>query len=120
MNKNNNFVKSEEKIQKFWNDNKIFEQSLKESENDTPFTTTFQKMRKEAKLHPTDIVHLIIKSSDKKLAQKINKHNHYIRNITRTNIEIIEELNENDKDIIIKKDDFYIIRTKDLQKKSYR
>lgn len=72
--------------------------------------TTFQKMRKEAKLHPTDIVRLIINTSNSQLIQKNNKHKNYIRQITRSNVEIIENLNENDiKHIIIKKDNFYIL-----------
>ncbi len=38
MNEKNNFVQSEEHIQKFWNEHKVFERSLEESKEDDHFT----------------------------------------------------------------------------------
>lgn len=79
--------------------------------------TTFQKMRKEAKLHPTNDVRLVISTSDIQFIQKVEKHKNYIKNITRKYIETIYMINECDVDnILIKKDDFYILGDKHLQK----
>ncbi len=72
--------------------------------------TTFQKMRKEAKLHPTDNVRLIVNSTDEEYIKKLKKHITYIKDITRVYIEIVDMLNERDvEEILIKKDNFYIL-----------
>ncbi len=78
--------------------------------------STFQKMRKEAQLHPTDNVRLIICSNESELIKKIEKHKNYIKNITRKYIEVKELLDEHDVDqIIYKKDDFYILGIKKVE-----
>ena len=72
--------------------------------------TTFQKMRKEAKLHPTDNVRLIISTSEILFIEKLEKHKDYIKDITRKYIEIVNMLNESDlHNILIKKENFYIL-----------
>ena len=72
--------------------------------------TTFQKMRKEAKLHPTDNVRLIVNSTDEEYIKKLKKYITYIKDITRVYIEIVDMLNEHDvEEILIKKDNFYIL-----------
>ncbi len=78
--------------------------------------TTFQKMRKEAKLHPTDDVRLLICSNEIGFIKKIEKHKFYISRITRKMIEVKEMLDEHDVDqIIFKKDDFYILGIKKVE-----
>ncbi len=94
---------------------KVYTQSntfLEELYEMKSISTTFQKMRKEAQLHPTDNVRLIICSNENDLIAKIEKHKDYIKNITRKYIEVKELLDECDVDqIIYKKDDFYILGT---------
>ncbi len=94
---------------------KIYTQSnelLEELYEMKNIATTFQKMRKEAQLHPTDDVRLLICSNESEFIAKIKKHKDYIKNITRKYIEIKELLDEHDVDqIIYKKDDFYILGT---------
>ncbi len=75
--------------------------------------TTFQKMRKEAKLHPTDDVRLVVVTNDDKYISKLKKYISYIKDITRKYIEIVDMLNERDvEQILIKKDNFYIVGEK--------
>lgn len=82
--------------------------------------STFQKMRKEAKLHPTDNVRLIVNTTDKEYIKKLKKHITYIKDITRVYIEIVDMLNERDvEQILIKKDNFYIIGLKHVQKEEF-
>jgi isoleucyl-tRNA synthetase len=72
--------------------------------------TTFQKMRKDAKLHPWDDVRLVICNQDKEFQEKVNKHKYYIYNVTRTYIEVVDVLNEIEVDkIIFKNNDYYIL-----------
>jgi isoleucyl-tRNA synthetase len=72
--------------------------------------TTFQKMRKDAQLHPWDDVRLVYCTNDVKLKSIIQKHQSYIFTITRSYIEVLDMICESVVDhIIIKRDDYYIL-----------
>ena len=107
--KSNEFViinKADYNIKVYIQSNPMLEE-LYEMKN---IATTFQKMRKEAKLHPTDNVRLIISTSEILFIEKLEKHKDYIKDITRKYIEIVNMLNESDlHNILIKKENFYIL-----------
>jgi isoleucyl-tRNA synthetase len=100
-------------ILKVYTQNNEMLEELYEMKN---IASTFQKMRKEAKLHPTDDVRLIICSNEIDFIKKIEKHKDYIKNITRKYIEVKYMLDEYDVDqIIYKKYDFYILGIKKIE-----